>query len=220
MKVQYFGDVNDYRKYILLRRVASALRLGVCWMLTPDDGRSDGAKRKYLQEPAKWRSLDPDLFDFLQKVREPPTSDCFDSLERHGIVPEAVFHSQKVPQDVSGRGRFHNACRASFADREIVFFDPDNGLDVKSHPIGGAMAHKFVFCDELRAYYDDGKSILVYQHFPRVQRDVFIAATMERIAAEFDKSKISVVRTPHVAFFAVIRPEHRNAFSMIDLSML
>ena len=53
MKVQYFGDVNDYRKYILLRRISSELKIGVCWMLTPDDGRPDGANRGYLTDPAQ-----------------------------------------------------------------------------------------------------------------------------------------------------------------------
>jgi len=37
MKNQYFGDINDYRKYGLLRCFAEAgLNIGVCWMLTPE----------------------------------------------------------------------------------------------------------------------------------------------------------------------------------------
>jgi hypothetical protein len=44
MKNQYFGDVNDYRKYGLLRSLTAGGRITttVCWMLTPDDGRPDG----------------------------------------------------------------------------------------------------------------------------------------------------------------------------------
>ena len=40
MKNQYFGDINDYRKYGLLRLIAkkTGLKIGICWMLTPDDG--------------------------------------------------------------------------------------------------------------------------------------------------------------------------------------
>jgi hypothetical protein len=43
MKNQYFGDINNYRKYGLLRAVihATRLRLLVAWMLTPDDGGSN-----------------------------------------------------------------------------------------------------------------------------------------------------------------------------------
>ena len=44
MKNQYFGDINDYRKYGLLRIVAGPgkMSLLVAWMLTPDDGKTDG----------------------------------------------------------------------------------------------------------------------------------------------------------------------------------
>ena len=56
MKVQYFGDVNDYRKYALLRLIANTgLKIGVNWLLTPDDGRTDGNKRGYLAQREAWR---------------------------------------------------------------------------------------------------------------------------------------------------------------------
>jgi hypothetical protein len=44
MKNQYFGDINDYRKYGLLRGLSNRgeIRTAVCWMLTTDDGRGDG----------------------------------------------------------------------------------------------------------------------------------------------------------------------------------
>ena len=39
MKNQYFGDINDYRKYGLLRILSTygPIKTAVCWMLTPDD---------------------------------------------------------------------------------------------------------------------------------------------------------------------------------------
>jgi hypothetical protein len=41
MKDQYFADINDYRKYGLLRILGEGLRVGVCWMLTKPDGSGD-----------------------------------------------------------------------------------------------------------------------------------------------------------------------------------
>ena len=43
MKNQYFGDVNDYRKYGLLRAISlnTDWNLLVAWMLKPDDGGPD-----------------------------------------------------------------------------------------------------------------------------------------------------------------------------------
>ena len=39
MKNQYFGDINDYRKYGLIRLLTGAgqLKTAVCWMLAPGD---------------------------------------------------------------------------------------------------------------------------------------------------------------------------------------
>ena len=56
MKVQYFGDVNDYRKYVLLRLLAKSgeFKIGVCWMLTPADDRTDGKQTSAtLREAAR-----------------------------------------------------------------------------------------------------------------------------------------------------------------------
>ncbi len=52
MKEQYAGDISDYRKYALLRALAGpgGLKPGVCWMLTPPDGRADGNKVGYIDE--------------------------------------------------------------------------------------------------------------------------------------------------------------------------
>lgn len=68
MKNQYFGDINDYRKYGLLRILADSgkLKIGICWMLTSDDKRSDGRRISYLQSPSKWSDYDKDLFEQLK----------------------------------------------------------------------------------------------------------------------------------------------------------
>jgi hypothetical protein len=38
VKVQYFGDVNHYRKFALLRLLADKFKIGICWMLTEETG--------------------------------------------------------------------------------------------------------------------------------------------------------------------------------------
>ena len=70
VKDQYFGDVNDYRKYGILRGLieGSQLRLGVCWLRTVNDGRQDGEFRQYLQRPERWRHHDPELYDALRRL--------------------------------------------------------------------------------------------------------------------------------------------------------
>ena len=55
MKNQYFGDINDYRKYGLMRVLAqrSSLALGICWLITEDDEHGDGELRAYLSNPSR-----------------------------------------------------------------------------------------------------------------------------------------------------------------------
>lgn len=73
MKEQYVGDINDYRKYALLRALAGegTVTIGVCWMLTPSDSSNHGSKLDYLKKPA-FREFDPPLFDLLTTVMDAP----------------------------------------------------------------------------------------------------------------------------------------------------
>ncbi|MHA1553313.1 MAG: hypothetical protein ACTSU0_02760, partial [Alphaproteobacteria bacterium] len=59
MKEQYLGDINDYRKYALLRALADhgRVKIGACWMLTPSDGGNDGRKRDLHEKPERWRPV-------------------------------------------------------------------------------------------------------------------------------------------------------------------
>lgn len=104
MKHQYFGDVNDYVKYGLLRCFAEAgFQVGVCWMLTPNDGRPDGRKIMYLSRPEKWKCHDPTLFAALSEVVAKPNGRHIRHIKTRGLNPRAQFFSNIVPD--------HNAAR-------------------------------------------------------------------------------------------------------------
>ena len=66
MKNQWFGDINDYYKYGFLRLIGkyTNLKIGICWMLTANDGRKPNTS--YLTRPEIWRQHDPELYDFLR----------------------------------------------------------------------------------------------------------------------------------------------------------
>ena len=93
MKDQYIGDVNDYRKYGLLRGLSQEgrFRLGVSWMLTPNDGRSDGSFTQYLSSPAQWRHFDPPLFDSLTRALASPSGRSVSQVPDLGLLPGALF---------------------------------------------------------------------------------------------------------------------------------
>jgi hypothetical protein len=211
VKVQYFGDVNDYRKFALLRLLADIgkFKIGVCWMLTEADDSKEGGNRKYLDQGAKWCGYDPALFDALARVQAPPQLSDLQRIEADGIVPGATFFNDDTPDKLAERQVFHAHCMATFADRDLVFFDPDNGLEVKSVPKGWKRSSKYVFECEIGDHYRAGRSALIYQHFPmHVTHDVCIANAASRLAARLPGVAIWSIVTAHVVFLLVVRPEH------------
>lgn len=213
MKEQYVGDVNDYRKYALLRLLdRSGLRLGVCWMLTPNDSRSDGNKLGYLDQPHQERH-DPKLFALLRRVRNEPDARRLILIEGSEILSRAVFVNTLVPETLFERQLWFKQASSALADTDLVFFDPDNGIEVGSVAKGRRNSSKYVYHGELAATYSAGHSLLVYQHFQRKERESFIrdvAGDLRRGAAD---AEIWAIRTSHVVFMLAIQPRHHVALS-------
>src|SRR5262249_40298387 len=73
MQNRYVGDVGDFGKYALLRRLGGIgnerpLRLGVVWCLYPDENHnSDGRHVSYL-ESLEFTQLDAELASLLRKA--------------------------------------------------------------------------------------------------------------------------------------------------------
>lgn len=214
MKVQYLGDVNDYRKFALLRLLArTGLKLGVHWLLTPDDDRSDGGKRNYLAQRDIWRPYDPNLFDQMANVPPVPTFNDFQKVEKMGTIPEAAYFDLTVPTGIEAREEFHAASMKALQSSDLVFFDPDNGLAIKSTSKNRKTGIKFVFDDELSDHYRAGRSILVYQHFPHVEQTSFIRALGARLRKFAPDADIWACRTSHVVFMLVANPTHKTKIS-------
>lgn len=210
MKHQYVGDINDYRKYALLRSLAAngGNRIGVCWMLIPSDGGPNGNKLTYLEKPKQYRHFDPPLFDILAHATAEPERRRLQTIENSGAIPKAVYHNTMLPQAVGERAAYMAECRAKFADADLVFFDPDNGIEAPKAKLGRKAALKYVFLDELAAFYGNGKSVLVYQQFPIKQhRKPFLVATLERLRVMAPDAAIWTFTTSFVVFFLLIHPE-------------
>jgi len=108
VKNQYFGDMNDYRKYGLLRALAatSGLRIGVCWMLTSDDAGGDGELRAYLTRPGKWRRYDPELYDALSGLLKWGTDRAVRHAQEWGLVPSAKYFEVLLRDDAAARQEY------------------------------------------------------------------------------------------------------------------
>jgi len=213
MKHQYFGDINDYRKYGLLRLLAKegGLCLGVCWMLTPDDGRADGGKISYIAEPERWRTLDPELYDHLAAALLGNLPRRLTSVETGNLIPEARFHSDLLHDGACARAEYMRTMLERFKGVDLVFFDPDNGMGVKSCPIGRKGSSKFLAYEESAATFRTGASLLIYQHFGRVERGAYVREQVQRLEDCIGTAEIVALSTSNVLFLLVLHPEHVSA---------
>ena len=213
MKHQYFGDINDYRKYGLFRflTTGSGLSTCVCWMLTPDEGGADGRHIDYLRE-RKLETVrrDPPLFEALHDVvirQQQRTVEVVSALE---LLPRTCTFGEILPDDKAARSEYFERLWVCAKGRDLIFFDPDNGMEIASRPRGRKRSSKFLFWDELKAAAGRGYSVLVYQHFPREKRSVYLKRMTKRMKAVSKKHKVYSLANPRVVFFLLVAREHKQ----------
>lgn len=214
MKHQYFGDIHDYRKYGLLRVLQQHgdLQLLVAWMLTADDGGSDGQKRRYLEQPGRWWGHDPELFAGIQELLSEGTPSTA-LLETSGLLPRTRFFSESVPDARMDRSTWQAQLLAAAEGLDWVFLDPDNGIEIASKPVGRKHSSKYVLWRELEGLWGAGHSLLVYQHYPRRSRVGFVQQKAAELRARLGADNVAAITTEGVVFFLVAQKRHWQEFS-------
>lgn len=222
MKHQYFGDVNDYRKYGLLRALQSSgdLALSVAWMATPDDGSTDGNLRRYLEDESHWAAHDPELYHFLRTMLSGSRRPDLSMIEGSEILPRAHYYSATVQDDIPGRRVWSTGLLEAARDADLVFLDPDNGLEIASKPMGCKGSSKYLAWAEVDALAAAGKSLVIYQHFTREPRDEFICRIGSLVRQHSNAAFLEAFRTPHVLFLVAGQRWHEqvltNALSHVE----
>ncbi len=187
MQDRYVGDVGDFGKYGLLRRLCPedqhgpALRLGVLWyrfdgndLAAPNDGKHI----QYLtccasSHERRLRDCDPELFCMMLDLVNNERSIA--AVEAKGILPaDTVFFNDGLNFDTTPIGercekrtRWLSAGIERVKTAEIVFVDPDNGLQVPSQSRHRRKGPKYVYYDDLLRCWDTGQSLIVYHHIGR-----------------------------------------------------
>lgn len=211
MKNQYVGDINDYLKYGLLRCFAEVgFHLGVCWMLTPNDRRRDGQKRAYLKDSSRWRSFDSPLFDALARVLTNHSARDVAGIQDAAILPNTRFHSDMLIDSPAHRSDYFGTARQRLIAADLWFFDPDNGLEVRSIPYGTKGSSKYLYWQELSAVWSRGVSLVVYQHFPREKRDQYIERRCQELRKHALGAILTVARTSNVLFLVACQQAHSS----------
>ena len=195
MRHNFVNDIGDYAKYALLRALCvgdqPTMRLGVIWYLTEHvEQNNDGRKRSHLVT-AGWEDLDPDLLARMIRIENAlQNKDQLNVslIETSGILPPGTaYFSEPIPgargtaqQRVSERAAWFERARKAVAHCDLVFLDPDNGLEVRSVPITSPLSGKYATVAEIASLLETGAGVVLYQHGNRMPWQV----QRERVCAQ------------------------------------
>jgi len=184
MQDRYTGDIGDFGKYGLLRvlKDKTKLTLGVNWYLTDPthvgDKNNDGSLITYLDtDRHSLRECDRKLFDMLNELKATNRWDVnghnrhVQQIEGGSIIDAVYFNDELSYHDIPSSKRNDKIIHREawlkrshdlLKGRDVIFLDPDNGIEPKSISITSRKAPKYVFLDDLAIYKD--QSLIIYQH--------------------------------------------------------
>ena len=173
MQDRYVGDIGDYAKLALLREVSSGRRLGVAWWRYPDENHTeDGRHISYLRQPGEWRSFDPKVFDGLGRIVHAGDR-TVSALQNEKLLPGAVFCDEVIPTGAAPqrlrveREAWFGRVQSRLSGCDVVFLDPDNGLEPDGYSLGAISGGKCVSLAQINALAAPGRTLVVYHHQTR-----------------------------------------------------
>ena len=187
MQNRYVGDIGDFGKYGMLRFVLSKsdLRLGVNWYLVQDENHTnDGKFIEYLNpsnsQARKLAVCDQQLYRMLKDLVRTGNR-TVQATQQSGILPTSTVYFDRELPYVQGPLEYHRQKRsewfeqslAALKDCDVLFLDPDNGLEVSSSPLGSSKAVKYALYGEVVDYYKNGYNVIIYNHRDRSEEQEY-----------------------------------------------
>jgi O-acetyl-ADP-ribose deacetylase (regulator of RNase III) len=230
MQDKYAADVGDFGKYCLLdelsKQAGSTIRLGVNWFYATheENANGDGNHISYLsdgrKDNARFRSCYPKLYDKLKSiVRRNKRSIA--EIEANNVLPNGtIFYSKPIPHStttpakrVTDRRAWFEESLTHLGDVDIIFLDPDNGIQINPSNKRQPNALKYVFTDEIQSYYKLGKSVIIYNHRdrrPRWEYERKILANFEYVSSPSDVRVLRFKRVSVRDYIFLIQEQHRD----------
>jgi len=182
MQDRYVGDVGDFVKYGLIRALNDAgLSVGLAWYRVPDESHNDDGRHVSYLKNSLFRQCDHDLHDTMKRIVDTENRRV-EAVEQSRILGKGTkFHNtplsfDDLPRLPSKNGRLLRQKRKNVWMKEvtdtiegcdIVFFDPDNGLEVKSVKPLTKKAPKYLFWSDLEPFVEKQQSLVIYNHASR-----------------------------------------------------
>lgn len=193
MQNRYVGDVGDFGKFGLLRRLSGVndsspnpyLRIGLVWHLHHDEKHTaasrtrisaDGRHISYLRRTPRddrsfYRDCDPNLWEGMRDLvyRD---GRCVHCAQNGHLLPGdtlyfadqlTYFDSLPRPLKVQLRNAWLRGALRATEGADIVMFDPDNGIGNERN-MYRKDGTKYAYLSELRIFWNRNQSLVVYHH--------------------------------------------------------
>ena len=191
MQNRYVGDIGDFGKYHLLKSLCMGnnneldLSLGVVWYRVPDENHNDDGKHiRYLEQTtsnlARFRRGDPALYDLLSEIIKAGKRDIsvineFNVLPTNTVFYDTPLSYEGMPNNSPAARNDRISYRKSWSSKaleatlgcDVIFVDPDNGLEVNSVKSHQKTGPKYIFFEELVPFVKRGQSLVIYHHLCR-----------------------------------------------------
>jgi hypothetical protein len=173
MKEQYIGDKKDYFKYTVIELLSKTFEKKIifAWMLTPPDGTGQGNDIAYLNKSQAYCKYNPALYKKFAEIINEKNNINLNNL-KNILENENYIFFPKEPKELSNdtkeRKQYFKQLKELVSKNKysIIFFDPDNGIEIKSCPKGTKNSNKFLYWDEILDFWYEGSDILVFQYIP------------------------------------------------------
>lgn len=215
----YAGDIGDFCKYGLLRAIFKTTndkKLGINWYQT-DLGKK-GKHYAYLEFNNKLgrtiKMFDETLYNSLSPFND-PSYRKIENVEGINILPKNTIPFNDFVPEKPERKSWHKRALQHLNKADIVFLDPDNGIEIGSNPF--SIEH--VRLEELIDYYVRGKSVIFYSHRPRFENTIKFNNRFSVLNGHFEHSNIRRIRTPRGGqrdYCFILRPEHKTINTRLD----
>jgi hypothetical protein len=168
MQDQYAGDIGDYVKIALLNAVGVGRKIGVGWYYTPNETQlNDGVHTTYLEKRHEdaWSSYDPTVYKKLRALVAGEQR-TISALER-GLIAGAVTYHNELLTGPGIREDWYARLKSSVSDCDLIFVDPDNGIEPAGFRAGSRKSIKSITFDEIKGLYSPTRPIVIYHHQTR-----------------------------------------------------
>ena len=156
----------------------------------------------------------PALFDCLRGAVWDRGKRKVSIIERSGLLPNTRFHRARLTDSTAEREKYFRGFLKRAKGRELAFFDPDKGLEVKSVKYGWKDSSQYVYLHEVSESFQAGHSLLIFQHRQRNKPEEFsehLAGCL--LEAAIGARQAYVFRTAFAAFALVPHPSHSKRFA-------